>query len=591
MTYIQCNFCNSMVDADLYLLQVCCTRVPPDVFLNALLDKFRVRAWASFSRSAAAKSSTTAAPRIGASSSVAPCDDHEHAMAESMLTFLATLLSVRTNLGLSDLELNRLEMVTLLCMGDKTHSQLMELMPERCGTSQQRDFESLLASVADYRAPNLEASGNMQQGMYAPKPEAWERRYDPLHVLLRAVHRRDFQTSMDRYADHVRQTGKLRAGSTSAPWPPFRAPAPCADAYEDPCKLLRSRVFHAIAFAYLHRAVAGRASEHVTALVVYLLDVAVSTAEPPDDEQNRMCSYPSTSQRVVSDGDLHNWYASDCLAQNLHTIINKVVLTPEPEVSPITYSSEDSDVEWGDGSEVENDASDASAEGNVTVGERAVLMLEQSEGGDASTISSVALALHTSSRDDDDFEDDTPTRLALPPAETGLTVALMTTEPVDEATLGRPALPPAMQRPAVLMGNEVGRAPALAPLATSTEVVPSTSTGGSGVSGRKPFHAKRRQIEGSSTTPPKVVVNESIISLLLKLHSQLSGVPDSYDPAEQEANVDDDGCVGDGPFFVAKLLRKIAAFDRACNENIREVCIYVCMDVCIYCIKYYIHSK
>lgn len=38
-------------------------------------------------------------------------------------------------------------MVTLLCMGDKTHSQLMELMPERCGTTQNRDFESVLADV------------------------------------------------------------------------------------------------------------------------------------------------------------------------------------------------------------------------------------------------------------------------------------------------------------------------------------------------------------------------------------------------------------------------------------------------------------
>lgn len=104
-------------------------------------------------------------------------------------------------LGLTETELNRLEMITLLCMGDKTHSQLMELMPERCGTSQSRDFEALLAEVADYKAPALEATGNMQQGMYVPKAEVWEKQYDPIHVLLRAVHRRDFQTSMDRYSD------------------------------------------------------------------------------------------------------------------------------------------------------------------------------------------------------------------------------------------------------------------------------------------------------------------------------------------------------------------------------------------------------
>lgn len=39
MTYIQCNFCNSMVDADLYLLQICATKLQPDVFLKTVIEK------------------------------------------------------------------------------------------------------------------------------------------------------------------------------------------------------------------------------------------------------------------------------------------------------------------------------------------------------------------------------------------------------------------------------------------------------------------------------------------------------------------------------------------------------------------------
>jgi len=39
MTYIQCNFCNSMVDADLYLLQICATKLMPDVFLKTVIEK------------------------------------------------------------------------------------------------------------------------------------------------------------------------------------------------------------------------------------------------------------------------------------------------------------------------------------------------------------------------------------------------------------------------------------------------------------------------------------------------------------------------------------------------------------------------
>jgi E3 ubiquitin-protein ligase UBR3 len=55
--------------------------------------------------------------------------------------------------------------------------------------------------VADFKAPVLEVSGQMLQGMYAPKPAVWEELYDPIHILLRAVHRRDFQTSLDRFTE------------------------------------------------------------------------------------------------------------------------------------------------------------------------------------------------------------------------------------------------------------------------------------------------------------------------------------------------------------------------------------------------------
>lgn len=141
--------------------------------------------------------------------------------------------------------------------------------------------------------------------------------------------------------------------------------------------------------------------------------------------------------------------------------------------------------------------------------------------------------------------------------------------------LVQPALPSTVQHPAVLMGNEVGRPPSiyrnqsgqpltLTAITTSTEIVPSTSTGT-----RKPFHLKRRQVESSSSNPPTVKLNESIISLLLKLHSQLSGVPDSYDP-DEIVDTDQDSVIGDGPFFIAKLLRKMAALDSSCHNNIKE---------------------
>lgn len=53
-----------------------------------------------------------------------------------------------------------------------------------------------------------------------------------------------------------------------------------------------------------------------------------------------MCTSGSQAQSQLNDMDLANWFTSDSLSDNLRTVINKVVLTPEPEVSPTTYSSD-----------------------------------------------------------------------------------------------------------------------------------------------------------------------------------------------------------------------------------------------------------
>lgn len=60
-----------------------------------------------------------------------------------------------------------------------------------------------------------------------------------------------------------------------------------------------------------------------------------------------------------------------------------------------------------------------------------------------------------------------------------------------------------------------------------------------------------------------VEANESIISLLLKLHSHLSGNPDSFNPEEPET--ERDSRIGDGPFFVGKVLYRIVELDSFCR--------------------------
>ena len=50
--------------------------------------------------------------------------------------------------GMTESEITRLEMLTLLCMSDRTHSNLIDSMPDKCGpTGQTRDFEPTLKQV------------------------------------------------------------------------------------------------------------------------------------------------------------------------------------------------------------------------------------------------------------------------------------------------------------------------------------------------------------------------------------------------------------------------------------------------------------
>lgn len=95
-------------------------------------------------------------------------------------------------------------------------------------------------------------------------------------------------------------------------------------------------------------------------------------------------------------------------------------------------------------------------------------------------------------------------------------------------------------------------------------------------------------IQIGPTQPQTVKVGESIISLLLKLHSQLSGVPDSYNPelsisSDNEAasssssaatssssSTNNESRIGDGPFFISQLLKKISGLDPMCKQSIIE---------------------
>uniref|UniRef100_A0A7N6BPG8 E3 ubiquitin-protein ligase n=1 Tax=Anabas testudineus TaxID=64144 RepID=A0A7N6BPG8_ANATE len=296
MTYVQSHFCNSMIDPDIYLLQV--------RFIQTTSSQVFLRDCVLYS-------------------------EQERPMLEGALTFLVILTSLRIHLGMTDDEILRAEMVSQLCMNDRTHSALLDLIPENPNPKSgivpgSCSFEQMLSGVADFKAPVFEPGGSMQQGMYTPKAEVWEKEFDPIMVVLRTVYRRDVQSAMDRYSAFLKQSG-IHTGN---PWPPYKERTQLHPCYKGLIKLLHCKTLHIVIFTLLYKIWMDHQnmSEHVLCMVLYLIELGLDNQVQDNKEDGEPC---------IEEHCHDSWFPGTNLLSNLHHVINFVrVRVPEtaPEV-------------------------------------------------------------------------------------------------------------------------------------------------------------------------------------------------------------------------------------------------------------------
>lgn len=75
----------------------------------------------------------------------------------------------------------------------------------------------------------------------------------------------------------------------------------------------------------------------------------------------------------------------------------------------------------------------------------------------------------------------------------------------------------------------------------------------------------------SSTKLKEVEVNESVVSMLIKLHNKLSDKEGSYVPLTIRCGtIDLSDMVGGGPFFVGRLLDTLSVKSNKCAEVIER---------------------
>uniref|UniRef100_A0A8B9LT97 E3 ubiquitin-protein ligase n=1 Tax=Astyanax mexicanus TaxID=7994 RepID=A0A8B9LT97_ASTMX len=304
MTYVQSHFCNSMIDPDIFLLQVCASRLDPDYFISSVFERFKVVDLLTM----ASQHQNTVLDA-----------EQERPMLEGALTFLVILCSLRIHMGMTDDEILRAEMVSQLCMNDRTHSSLLDLIPENPNPKSgivpgSCSFEEMLSAVADFKAPVFEPGGSMQQGMYTPKAEVWEKEFDPIMVILRTVYRRDVQSAMDRYSAFLKQSG-IHTGN---PWPPYKERTPLHPCYRGLVRLLHCKTLHIVIFTLLYKIWMDHQnmSEHVLCMVLYLVELGLDNNMQEDKEDEEHCH--------------DSWFPGTSLLSNLHHVINFVrVRVPE----------------------------------------------------------------------------------------------------------------------------------------------------------------------------------------------------------------------------------------------------------------------
>lgn len=169
--------------------------------------------------------------------------------------------------------------------------------------------------------------------MYYPKPHIWLNEYDPLYVLLRAVHRRDYQSSVDRFTQFIRSSQNQNSKDDKKQrnkqlWPPFRLPLNLVDGrFADPKKLLYSKVLQGFIFTILYRSLyTNDVSEQVLALTSFLLQLSLVNNKPENDSPAVKLNSVEFAEEEVDDLAFEEWFNSNWVLENMNIIIQDIIV-------------------------------------------------------------------------------------------------------------------------------------------------------------------------------------------------------------------------------------------------------------------------
>ncbi len=420
------------------------------------------------------------------------------------------------------------------------------------------------------------------------------------------------------------QGDAARLKTVQSPWPPFRLPPPADEGFEDPRKLLHSKFCHGLIFNLLYKAVHGEkaVNDFITSLAVHLLELSVTFPQQEGGLSGKevAVSKPWLMVNEPIDLEYDTWFPTDCLSANLRQVVSVIFSEPPGNT--------------GNGAGASAPAGGAAGEAAGASGGAGA---SSSGGGEVAQSMEVDQVSDVSDAEETSYQVETPSSITMEEGGAGggggapnfQQGAASSTSGTAGASGGATAAPGTgyslqYQQPLALTGPSYQGSTAVVPSQTNppppqpstsrqpsqqpqsnqpraltthtiTDVVrinaarePQTHIPMGQRTLRFPYYPGITTPDGrrlatlaqspsssssSSTSATVTIVNESMISLLLKLHSKYSNRFDSYVPLDQRSGATvsreyRESRIGDACFFVEKLLDRICETDEQCRASV-----------------------
>lgn len=244
-------------DPDLFLLQlILCKFKNHDLLMKILFERFHVND--CFKKTGDIKK--------------------QQEMLKYFFIFLAQLICIEPNLQADSRSLARMEIMNVLCVGNRSYSEIKECIPEYSKLKKSKnEIEETINEIADFKQPSFELnSKDLKQGYYVLKDSVWLNQYDPLHLMFRTVGSYGrFQKSFERYIDLI----KVKNLGNSNIWPPFRVPkyeknTISFDLLFFKLNILQTRALHTLVFKLIYQHFYEQEwPEEIFSIIIYILEL------------------------------------------------------------------------------------------------------------------------------------------------------------------------------------------------------------------------------------------------------------------------------------------------------------------------------